>query len=883
MTASGNSNPAATVVRRSRAQRPIGESAALAPILRAVALLAFAWPLNVCAQSTTPDWFPYQVQFPAPPTDGSTALATLPSRAKAAVTYVACGNEWAFWYNTKSPDLFNTGAVIGPLIAKLQWLKDNPLTAACNATFQVRTADILNALKPGPSNGLPDVVTRGVGDLEKIARLLRVSFYRDQLSTSFGPGTDCSGGILVGAQGDQDPSPTFFTMTFSVTRPCLVQQINWSLQNMQQGDKQLGSSDVPCYLYAGGASKGEWDASIKDLIRLVLLDTGEQPVIKPDVRDHVFNDLISLDGPPGAASYSLISQCGNQERSTGTPQDRASENSGGDDFWDDLGDAFDWLWKRLVFIFLVLTVAGLAALAAAAISPLGGAALGAAVIAAGATLVFLRIPETENHRLMIESTRFLENQHVLAAVAPDEGSGLAGDQRDVREWLLERMQDILKHDFIEYNSRTYQEYSLPAIMNLADFSQDLDVKVAARMVLEYSLAKFAIGSNQGRRVVPFRRRMEHLKCIVEACPGNTNKTGAQEQLLLSEGADFSIGLGLLLDGQTQRLRDGKVSTTSTGSMIGLATSTFRPDPSIPDLAINKQIPYYQRIHHAGVEIYSSSPTALITAGGIETDYAYPILGQGSPNDRGAAVPITIMLTGPQTVNSSPVWMSQTTAEAYIQIRGGTRVFDSDRYTFEDNLCVWHNFACGTNLRMPSEIEACLVHPVQAPAPWLFFDSSACPYSTSPIKFYLVVYRVCGQTNCQLGNNSGFVEVVDAPTDSFDVFQSKVLSKNSNLLPAGAYQTSNDPLGHVLQLNFRGHADDDNSTGIISVDGRPEKSLSDWALAEQGNSPPHGIASQGDGVTVIYNARLGTSLVLNFSDLHHPCRQVGGVNQPCTQQ
>jgi hypothetical protein len=96
------------------------------------------------------------------------------------------------------------------------------------------------------------------------------------------------------------------------------------------------------------------------------------------------------------------------------------------------------------------------------------------------------------------------------------------------------MQEVLKHDFVEYNARPYTRYNIEAILNLADFSEDEHVRTAAVMVLEYATAKFAVGSSQGRRLVPFRRLMEDVgnqidgKSLPKSQDGTLNQTGIFE-------------------------------------------------------------------------------------------------------------------------------------------------------------------------------------------------------------------------------------------------------------------------------------------------------------------------------------------------------------------
>jgi hypothetical protein len=71
------------------------------------------------------------------------------------------------------------------------------------------------------------------------------------------------------------------------------------------------------------------------------------------------------------------------------------------------------------------------------------------------------------------------------------------------------MQTIAKHDFLEFNARPYQRYSLHALLNLHEFAQDNSVQTAAQIVLDYIMVKFAIASNRQRRIGPFRRLKEY--------------------------------------------------------------------------------------------------------------------------------------------------------------------------------------------------------------------------------------------------------------------------------------------------------------------------------------------------------------------------------------
>jgi hypothetical protein len=95
-------------------------------------------------------------------------------------------------------------------------------------------------------------------------------------------------------------------------------------------------------------------------------------------------------------------------------------------------------------------------------------------------------PESENHLLLIESSRYLINQ-LLFRETPDtkhdnKNNGLA-------DWLLGYLQRIARFDFHEYNARPYQRYSLNALLNLNEFAEDPRIRTAAAILLDYTTVK----------------------------------------------------------------------------------------------------------------------------------------------------------------------------------------------------------------------------------------------------------------------------------------------------------------------------------------------------------------------------------------------------------
>jgi hypothetical protein len=72
--------------------------------------------------------------------------------------------------------------------------------------------------------------------------------------------------------------------------------------------------------------------------------------------------------------------------------------------------------------------------------------------------------------------------------------------------VLGLLRNQLRNDFAEYNAKNYQEETRHALLNLCSYAYDAEVRLGARMVLDYISAHIAVSSNDLRRMVPFRRR-----------------------------------------------------------------------------------------------------------------------------------------------------------------------------------------------------------------------------------------------------------------------------------------------------------------------------------------------------------------------------------------
>lgn len=123
------------------------------------------------------------------------------------------------------------------------------------------------------------------------------------------------------------------------------------------------------------------------------------------------------------------------------------------------------------------------------------------------------IPETENHLLMELSSIWLTNQYITEN--PRNDSRLrTGSYADTSSYantaafkqkLLEIISRTVYCDLFETNGRNYETFSLHALFNLYCFSDDTQIKNAAKNAIDYLAAKYAFQSYEGKRYASNRR------------------------------------------------------------------------------------------------------------------------------------------------------------------------------------------------------------------------------------------------------------------------------------------------------------------------------------------------------------------------------------------
>ena len=370
--------------------------------------------------------------------------------------------------------------------------------------------------------------------------------------------------------------------------------------------------------------------------------------------------------------------------------------------------------------------------------------------------------------------------------------------------VLSLLRNILRDDFSEYNAKSYQEETRWPILNLATYAYDHEVRLAARMVLDYISAHIAVSSNDLRRIVPFRRRNE-----------GTNITQKNRHMAIGIvdwwfGADplvpyFAIQAGnvrvfetpnlLPLDPDKKPIPDNRPVRPW---IFGIAVdphdvtkevlSSYRLPPLIHDLFVNDlHRRFFQRLHRTrrneaegsrncdNYELYASSPSYLITAGGQPATYALDPNFFGVPIDGvqqiGVAMPTTFMPTGQSAGQGLP----QNSAEDLIQFS-----YFSDFFNFPLsqagptvplylNYGVAPDFACGYGLYLPQWAK---LDPSLSNAPGFHFIN--CGSDGTSAGFFLAIYK---------NGDYALLEALDTwlhPEVRFEDFKDAVRSENAGI-------------------------------------------------------------------------------------------------------
>jgi hypothetical protein len=653
--------------------------------------------------------------------------------------------------------------------------------------------------------------------------------------------TDC-----VQVFGNPDPNALRDVV---ITPQCMVRQINEAVMAMKK-TKVLGSSDLPCMETLSEKSNGEFDVDVREFVRLLYIagPVGRLPsLLAPATIDHMYAALLATQGPPSDESYSIVTGCGEPAGDQlGSPEDAADRHAWYNEVADAIGDAFEWL-AALFFKTAVFSVAGPASLVAAPF--LVAAGVDPTDLIAPLPFADVRIPETENHRLMIESSKYLVNADIIARLESegyDRVDDVRGDQAKVRAWLLQRLQDIAAHDFREYNGRPYSRYSLNAVLNLYDFAAvhgDTVMKTAAQIVLDLSAAKFAATSNRGRRVPPFRRRSENDGYGDDFEPS----TDAANLLTCFGPCDHEVFRAMVLSNQTQLLPGARVQDAAMRVLIYAATSSYRLPRPVLSNAVDRR-PMTQTMRHAGVERVFQRPAFLITAGGVRTGATATVLGKSKGSDRGVAAPTTII----------PTVIGLRLADAFRF--DGVGIHD-DRSA---NTCVADGFACGVQPVLSAAVGACQEGVIRGDDEIWFVSSPKCFPNQGFGFFFAARFVDCPDTFCRHGRRWGVMDIIEtseptgeAAAAAFERFKLERTSALQAVQPDASGHANYTTAGG-LRIEFSLAELAVEGPTVISVNGTPSPP---WATAGDA------IDADGQGRATLKGP--GGAIMIDFSDWTNP--------------
>ncbi|MBL8407215.1 MAG: hypothetical protein JNJ81_05340 [Candidatus Accumulibacter sp.] len=889
------------------------------------------------------------------PVDGPAAQATLPDRQKRVIRELACGVEWTFIRQkltlSERPHeiMIAKAAVIAGLI--------DPHHRHCETTqvFEVREWE--NLLPEWPS--LQAAIDALDQDLNKLlppdpARPGQVADTLKRLLNGFA--TQVFGGACdevvpqveprIVTRADPAGKAVEYRVSYSISPACLERQINSVILDrrfVREGNP--GSSGLPCHLF-GSPPKADWDMAVTLLTRLTFL-LRKAAALHPltpesaDAMDKLQKRLLTLSGGKAQEVHPLW-HCGNPDNQYGSARDRLDDNRfydpdlgrdvDGDAEGSDTGDDFlDFLALLLLFLALILAgiaLALLAALLAAIVGPILAAiiitvltalAVAAEVpqIALGA--LFGGVEETENHLFMQNSSKYLKNEMLIEESAAIGDTDAVGDyqayNREIHAWFMERLQRVADEDFAEFNAKPYGRLSFTALLNVHDFAcqagvppcagNDAHLVTGVAAVGDLTSAKMALGSNQGRRIVPFRR-LAHANTdyTLGKLEKDHSKRAAVASLFDLAGiADHQIAAMQLWAGQTFHGPDGRASEPGLAEMIWEATSNYTPHRLVLDLALVKT-PWTQTLHHAGWERYSSGRSWLLTAGGTESGYAQGFrtpTGTIYPSafikwsDRGAGVPTTLMVSSGKRlpaceaagscVGLPPARLEQPRRQAqfadFIRFEGKivtwARDEEDEPMSFNDNFCVHGSFACGINMKIPDFLRACMAGSESAALPvgrqFSIIDSANCTWwdnGDATDDVFVVVYeQACkGGNGCGTGAKWGFIEVVpreQAPTRK-DLHDQVLAANTANF----DEMTSKSGQGTLTYAS--------RSNGVIKFDAHGSWVSEAGGVAQAHGAVPAWPRAQGEVINRtgpasyrIRNPRTGETMHIDFSDKENPKR------------
>lgn len=478
------------------------------------------------------------------------------------------------------------------------------------------------------------------------------------------------------------------------------------------------------------------------------------------------------------------------------------------------------------------------------------------------------IPETENHIWSTEVSRYLTNNILHDRKSNEEYDN---DKNGMTKWVLAGLQQFLTDDFYELNSRPYAAISYHALQTLANFaavgagnctqlvdpnvpaqSSRCDVRRAARSVLDYVNARFALSSSELRRAVPFRRKPEFR---------------SYPRLLTNGGDDMSWRLWAYTGGSdfVREERNSLLMESADGYILSALRGSYRPPLIITDLMRSAGFPgdtdvqrFRSRARDSSTaEAYYRTLDYLISAGGRFEDGKGLVSDWFSGEENAWALPTTLM---PRKHGDD--------IRDFVRIAGSTDPWE------RHNLCVGPGFACGMNPIVPAGLPSACQKTV---GNWTFIDftrnTKECPFGYG---YFVAVYKeACSSDDCEDAASDpepgsfGFFEAT--PWRSFETYISDVLALNEpEDFVFDKVNVYRSPTGR--HISFVVHGDEEKwnivSYGDIASVIKPEREFDKWPIADG-----RLISSPERACLFIDNLKLNQRLIIDHTDTMKPRRSI----------
>ncbi|GAA2832113.1 hypothetical protein [Crossiella cryophila] len=492
------------------------------------------------------------------------------------------------------------------------------------------------------------------------------------------------------------------------------------------------------------------------------------------------------------------------------------------------------------------------------------------------------LPESENHRLMIEASKYLSNQVLLDQTGKAEFHNTGNGMRDE---LLKMLHRFAKFDLLEFNSRNYTRYSMQALFILHDFARDEEIRTAARVVLDYLTTKFSVSSNGMRRAGPFRRVTPNMdaKNKVYFSGGSDPQTpffmlwtgfrpvdnsGEQDMWFIAPNETFPGWKG----------RDVIPEWFAHEAAIASMTWYLPPNSAIRTSMARPDQPYQVAYYHGerprlsfanenaagGVEIYAQSKSFTVTAGGMWLPSGYGLdewFNRFADNENYAWAQATTLMPVRNHKSAPTMWenLIRFNGRGDLKSNGSGGWYYTERGVV--NTCVQGGFACGLNLVVPKVWQDCAVRDVSKPN-WEFLDlnTEACGKLGISVAIRSTVdSEMAGKG---MRGNGGFFYAAESTALPFAQFVDKTHTANKALpevLEVGKEHPFVAPDGKRLTFFLRTPDNSYHAPQVASVDGvaKPNWSTTPLAQGEALSATGH------DGLLTLTDKACGSRTELDF--------------------